>query len=75
MRGYGHMKHAKILHWDDERKLGNGIIVTTKQGWAFEPHADERVALHVKGFELVKDARSKMKCVKRCQCSRCKPVE
>jgi hypothetical protein len=66
------MKHAKILHWDDERNLGNGIIVTTKPGWAFRPHDDERVAEHVKGFDLVKEARSEMKWVKRCQCSRCK---
>lgn len=25
----------KILHWDDERDIGNGIIVTLKEGFCF----------------------------------------
>jgi hypothetical protein len=65
------MKHKKILHWDDERSYGNGFMITTAYGWAFDPDPDENVASHVRGFDTAKDARSKLKWIKQCHCARC----
>lgn len=28
-------KHPLVEHWDDERSIGNGIIVTLKPGYHF----------------------------------------
>lgn len=65
------MKHAKILHWDDERRYGNGFMITTAYGWAFEPDADENAASHVKGFDKAAEARAELKWIKPCSCGRC----
>ena len=66
------MKHKKVLHWDDERSYGNGFMVTTAYGWAFDPDPDECAASHVRGFDTAKDARAALKWVKPCECGRCK---
>jgi hypothetical protein len=29
---------------DDERAIGNGVIITLRQGWSFDPMQDNRVA-------------------------------
>jgi hypothetical protein len=34
----------RVEHLDDERKSGNGFIVTLKQGWSFDELQDNRVA-------------------------------
>ncbi len=34
----------RVEHVDDERKSGNSVIVTLKQGWSFDVLADNRVA-------------------------------
>lgn len=65
------MKHRKVLHWDDERNLDNGIIITTAYGWAFEPHDDERAAEHVHGFDTVGEAKEALRWARRCKCLRC----
>jgi hypothetical protein len=36
-------KHSRVEHVDDERAIGNGVIVTLRQGWTFEPGVDNRV--------------------------------
>lgn len=33
----------RVDHIDDERGVGNGIIVTLKQGWTFSKGEDNRV--------------------------------
>lgn len=35
--------HPRVDMVDDERQAGNGIIVTLRQGWSFDPLADNRV--------------------------------
>lgn len=35
--------HPWVERVEDERALGNGVIVTLKQGWSFEPMLDNRV--------------------------------
>jgi len=37
-------KNPRVEIVDDERSMGNGIIITLKQGWSFDPMQDNRVA-------------------------------
>ena len=39
------MKHSRIEYWDDERAIGNSLIVTLVKGWRFEEKGE-----HVRGF-------------------------
>ena len=34
-------RDPRIEHWDDERKIGNSLIVTLRNGWAFDPRERE----------------------------------
>ncbi len=65
------MKHLRVLHWDDERSYGNGYIITTAYGWAFEPSEDHNVAEHVKGFDTAREAKAELKWLRPCKCLRC----
>ncbi len=51
------------------------IMVYTAKGWAFEPHPNDAVALHVRGFanraELIRGVRAALPC----SCRRCKAVD
>jgi hypothetical protein len=59
-----------IQFWDDERGIGNGIIVTLQ--WGFSFYAGEH--LGVAGFDSLTEARAKTrrKDVFPCECDRCK---
>lgn len=63
-------RHPKVLHWDDERSVGDRIIVTLKHGWQwgssrFDPS-------HVRGFDTVREAREALRDYARpCRCQRC----
>ena len=35
--------HTRVELVDDEREIGNGVIVTLKRGWSFDPGQDNRV--------------------------------
>jgi len=35
--------HKRVEIVDDERDIGNGIIITLKAGWTFDPLMDNRV--------------------------------
>lgn len=37
-------EHPYVELVDDERSIGNGVIVTLKQGWSFDPLCDNRVS-------------------------------
>ena len=37
-------RHPRVEIVDDEREIGNGVIVTLRQGWSFDPWQDNRVA-------------------------------
>ncbi len=37
-------RHPRVEIVDDEREIGNGVIVTLKQGWTFDWTQDNRVA-------------------------------
>ncbi len=60
------MKHAKIEHWDDERELGNSLIVTLRKGWRFDSDGE-----HVRGFDTKAEAMQEVRQVKPCCCREC----
>jgi len=61
------MKHTKVEHWDDERSIGNSLIVTLKRGWAFDPKERE----HVRGFDTRREAMADIRKAQRCDCGEC----
>lgn len=64
------LKAKRIEHWDDERSIENGIIVTLHWGWSFENgyHAG------VKGFDTIKDAMFDVRCAYECVCGECREM-
>lgn len=60
------MKHAKIEHWDDERSIGNSLIVMLKSGFYFTEHGE-----HVRGFDTKKEAMAEVRAAKPCDCKEC----
>jgi len=61
---------AKVMHWDDERSIGNSLIITLQRGWAFGAN-NTAYAEHVEGFDTVKEARAAIKAAKPCSCFDC----
>jgi hypothetical protein len=52
-------KHSRVEIVDDERELGNGIIVTLRKGWTFDPAQDKRgaaAATFREAWEMVRQA-------------------
>lgn len=60
------MKHRKIECVDDERDIGNSLIVTLKRGWRFED-----VGEHVRGFDSKSEALSEVRNARPCECGDC----
>ncbi|PHR62154.1 MAG: hypothetical protein COA43_00490 [Robiginitomaculum sp.] len=61
-----------VLDWSDERRLGNGIIISLNKGYAFQPSECELAALHVMGFDTVREASDEIKTgVHKCSCQWC----
>lgn len=60
---------AHIQHWDDERSLGNSLIVSLKDGVKFSD--DPQSNCHVEGFDTVKDAIAALRSVMPCLCESC----
>jgi hypothetical protein len=59
-------RHKRIEHWDDERSIGNSLIVTLLPGLRFEEDGE-----HVRGFDTVKDAMRDVRTATRCGCEMC----
>jgi hypothetical protein len=59
-------RHSRIETWDDERSLGNSLIVALKPGWRFE-----EIGEHVRGFDSVSEAMNEVRSSKPCDCSVC----
>lgn len=62
---------AYVEHWDDERSIGNSLIVSLKAGRRFT--TDPRDCTHVEGFDTVKDATRALRATLPCICSQCYP--
>ena len=54
-------KNPRVEIVDDERAIGNGVIVTLKQGWTFDEAQDNRVA----GEETIAEAAKLVRSAKR----------
>lgn len=63
----GRPKH--IEHWDDERGLDHGIIVTLSWGWSFYENKHQGVM----SFETITEAKdaTKLRNLYRCNCREC----
>jgi hypothetical protein len=62
-------RHSKkVEHWDDERHIGNSLIVTLKDGWRFTFDGE-----HVRGFDTVKEANCDVRRAVPCRCKQCVP--
>lgn len=62
-------RHKNILHWDDERNIGNSLIVTLVHGKQFS--ADVGSGEHVRGFDTVKEAMDEVRQAVDCNCASC----
>lgn len=62
-------KHtSKIQHWDDERSIGNSLIISLKRGHAFNSNEQE----HVRGFDTINEVLDALRSeVKPCYCDDC----
>lgn len=56
-----------VEHWDDERSLGNGIIITLVMGQSFEYMNHEGV----RGFDTAQEAKEAVKSCYKCDCEEC----
>jgi len=60
---------ARVGFCDDERDLGNGIIITLESGWNF----DGEHGLHVFGEDTIKELMASLSGrTFKCDCERCK---
>lgn len=64
------MKKHHIEFWDDEREIGNGVIVTLNYGYSFEPMNEHE---GVRGFDTLAEARhaTAKRRVFSCACVEC----
>jgi len=60
-------RHKRIMHWDDERKDGNSLIVSLVDGWNFGDYSE-----HVRGFDTVREAMDAVRYAQPCDCDDCK---
>jgi len=60
----------KVQHWDDERSIGNALIVTLHYGWQFgtDPFQPE----HTLGFDTPKEAKAAVRDAIPCDCPECR---
>ncbi len=56
----------RVEHWDDERSIGNSLIVTLKWGWSFYQWHEG-----VMGFDTVAEAKEAVKFALPCKCGEC----
>ena len=66
-------KNKKVMFVDDEREIGNYIIVTLNYGWRFPD--GEYSAEHVRSFDTVKEVRDGVNKAVLCECAECKAKE
>ncbi len=60
-------QRQRIDHWDDERALGNSLIITLKAGWRWPIEE----GTHVCGFDTVTAARAALRQTIPCSCPTC----
>jgi hypothetical protein len=63
-------RNKKIESWDDERSIGNSLIVALKPGFAFAANGSD-AAEHVYGFDTVREANAGVRDAAPCDCDIC----
>lgn len=61
----------RIMHWDDERAIGNSLIVSLSDGWHWAG-IDPTPGNHVEGFDNVRDVVNALRSTAPCRCDECK---
>jgi len=61
----------RIRHWDDEREIGNSLIVSLNNGW-YWAGIDPFPGNHVAGFDTVRDVVNALRSTAPCNCDECK---
>lgn len=61
----------RIAHWDDERGIGNSLIVSLKDGWHWAG-INPTPGNHVEGFDTVKEVVDELRNTKPCECETCR---
>ena len=56
----------RIATWDDERNLGNSLIVGLNAGWCWSAEGE---GVHVRGFDTVQAVRGEK--MQPCHCAKC----
>jgi hypothetical protein len=65
--GYIPKKWAnRVMFWDDERSIGNSLIITLDYGFRF-PKAE----CHVIGVDTIKEALAELRESEVCRCDEC----
>jgi hypothetical protein len=64
---------SKVLYWDDERSIGNSLIVVLKYGWRFKSGMpfNPKDETHVEGFDTIRDAKKAVSAAIKCECDEC----
>ena len=66
-------KNKFILFVDDEREMGNSLIVTLVPGYAWSEDKDLSGSReHVRGFDQISEVRDDLKFIIKCKCSSCR---
>lgn len=60
----------RIQFWDDERGLGNSLIVTLEHGWHWAG-IDPYPGMHVAGFDTVSEVITELRATASCNCREC----
>ena len=60
---------SRIQSWDDERGMGNSLIVSLNDGWYWKQEGE---GVHVRGFDTVAEARSDLRDTAPCNCKECR---
>lgn len=62
-----HRLLPRLLHWDDERNIGNCILLTLAYGWR-SPSSES----HTIAADNIKDAVSELRTTEPCSCDECR---
>lgn len=61
----------RVWYWDDERPIGNAIIITLRNGW--KDGSDPLEVCHTIGADTVSEALTMLRDTHPCDCDQCRP--
>lgn len=60
---------ARIQSWDDERGMGNSLIVSLNDGWHWIAEGE---GVHVRGFDTIAEVKNDLRDTAPCNCKECR---